>query len=105
MDNLRNRKIPKIGIKDKSSDVFEKNSINELKKKNATENKSEVYKENNGENIKKDYEKDTFVPSCSSSEQKIIGRINFQLDVISISLLVCGLVTRMYKLEKPRNIV
>lgn len=32
-------------------------------------------------------------------------RINFEIDLISVGLFLCGLLTRMYKLEEPKNIV
>lgn len=43
--------------------------------------------------------------SIAQTDQKIIGQINFQLDIISMILFICGLFTRMYNLEKPRYIV
>nr|XP_023016346.1 protein O-mannosyltransferase 1-like [Leptinotarsa decemlineata] len=32
-------------------------------------------------------------------------RVNCEIDILSIILFLCGLVTRMYKLEEPKNIV
>lgn len=93
MDSLRNRKNSKIRVKDQS---------NETQKECLKQNFCEGSEENDIHKINKDYEKDI---SNLSTKQKIVGRINFQVDIISISLLVCGLVTRMYKLENPRNIV
>ncbi|KAJ8982025.1 hypothetical protein NQ317_007735 [Molorchus minor] len=43
--------------------------------------------------------------SLNGGKQKKMFRINFEIDILSVSLFICGLVTRMYKLEEPRNIV
>lgn len=103
MDTLRNRKVqhkvqdktPEFCRKNESAErIFTENNYNAEEKTNISTPHDE------GEVVKKEYEAENF-----STEQKIIGRVNFQLDIISISLLICGLVTRMYKLEKPLNIV
>lgn len=107
MENLRLRKTQqKSQIKDKLEDVSEKNKINELVKKEILKNinPEENLNKNSLEEKKsnKDCEDEYF---STPPNQRIVGRINFQIDIISISLFICGLVTRMYKLEEPRNIV
>lgn len=38
-------------------------------------------------------------------ESKRLFRVNFEVDLVSVVLLICGLITRMYRLEEPKNIV
>lgn len=107
MDNLRNRKVQhKSRAKDKSPEISQKNNSNAFNRKHV-ENVSSVKETTNKnsteeEKVIKDYEEEHF---STATNQKIFGRINFQIDIISISLFMCGLATRMYKLEEPRNIV
>lgn len=111
MENLRNRKSHNKSqrqAKEKVPESTTKNDCNEFKNRKILvpdENESQENK-TNGTILKEEkvmeYCED-YLNTLSTKE--IIGRINFQLDVISISLFICGLVTRMYKLEEPRNIV
>lgn len=46
------------------------------------------------------------VGGLSSVERtRRLFRVNFEVDLISIVLLLCGFATRMFRLEDPRNIV
>lgn len=109
MDKIRNRKVQhKSRVKDKSPENSAKNNVldSDKEKVENISNLNEKLCSNEGsvqeEREEKDYEAEYF---NISQNQKIIGRINFQIDIISIGLFICGLLTRMYKLEEPRNIV
>lgn len=108
MDNLRNRKVQhKSRAKDKSPEHSQKSNCNDFDQKNGNDSKLSVREGSNKNSVEeerviKDYEEE-LIPA--ETNQQIFGRINFQIDIISISLFICGLVTRMYKLEEPRNIV
>lgn len=41
----------------------------------------------------------------SVEENKRLFRVNFEIDLVSVVLLFCGVITRMYRLEEPKNIV
>lgn len=43
--------------------------------------------------------------SVLMEENKRLFRVNFEIDLVSVVLLFCGIVTRMYRLEEPKNIV
>lgn len=43
--------------------------------------------------------------SVLMEENKRLFRVNFEIDLVSVVLLFCGVVTRMYRLEEPKNIV
>lgn len=38
-------------------------------------------------------------------ENKRLFRVNCEIDLVSVVLLFCSIVTRMYRLEEPKNIV
>lgn len=109
MDNLRNRKVQhKSRAKDKSPELSQKNTCNDFDRKNTengsklSEKEGTIKNSTEEERVIEYYEQENV---SAAANQQIFGRINFQIDVISISLFICGLATRMYKLEEPRNIV
>lgn len=103
MDGLRNRKysekkseVNTAGYCCKKSDEKiitannNKHNNGEIKTKNKTEN---TCTSRNNED------------TPSSSRSRKLFRINFELDLLSMSLFIGALLTRMYKLEEPNNIV
>ncbi|KAG5867864.1 hypothetical protein JTB14_000949 [Gonioctena quinquepunctata] len=87
---------------------------NELKK--IEEKEKHIYEESSSEsnngNVSNSYEKPEDLTSetkreilIKSSYKPKLFQISCEIDVLSITLFVCGLVTRMYKLEEPKNIV
>ncbi|RZC38372.1 protein O-mannosyltransferase 1 [Asbolus verrucosus] len=59
--------------------------------------KTEKFKKSNGGLTKKEQH----VPNTKDK----LFRISFEIDLLSVGLFFCGLITRMYKLEEPKNIV
>lgn len=109
MDKIRNRKVQhKSRVKDKSPENSVTNNVLDLDKEkveNISNLKEKVCSNESSlqeEREQKGYEAEYF---DASQNQRMIGRVNFQIDIISIGLFICGLLTRMYKLEEPRNIV
>lgn len=43
--------------------------------------------------------------SVPVEENKRLFRVNFEIDLVSVVLLFCGVITRMYRLEEPQHIV
>lgn len=109
MENLRNRKASqKSQTKDVSPEPHEKSNLDELQKqelKKVIKLSKHEYPRNN--DFETDEINNDFEDECSSSSRtrQIIGRMSFELDIISISLFMFGLLTRLYKLDEPRNIV
>lgn len=104
MDKIRNRKVQqKSRVKDKSPENrvldLNKEKVENISKLNELCSHGGSLQE---EREQKHYEAEYF---AATHNPKFFGRINFQIDIISISLFTCGLLTRMYKLEEPRNIV
>ncbi|EFA03006.2 protein O-mannosyltransferase 1 [Tribolium castaneum] len=95
MENLRNRKH-----KDKLIDQY---SDNEKKSAQKEEIQVEKCKKRNG-NTPSYLNNDEKEVSYSVKRAKFL-RINFEIDLISVGLFLCGLLTRMYRLEEPKNIV
>lgn len=60
---------------------------------------------NGGEQEEKNQRQNDVDQLLSVEENKRLFRVNFEVDLVSIVLLICGLVTRMYRLEEPKNIV
>lgn len=50
-------------------------------------------------------QKEELVKSNNTSKFRKLFKINIEIDVVSIILFLGAIVTRMYKLEQPRNIV
>lgn len=86
MDNTRNRK-----------------NKNKTKDDEYTDNHLEKI-QNKIEELKKNIEETPVKNESAKCESKLF-RINFEIDLLSISLFLCGLITRIYKLEEPKNIV
>lgn len=113
MEEVRNRKCSKSSKKynniNKKVDCNEENkcgtnvntiSNTELKKLDDHEDSASntVYSE-------KTYSKNEINTHIQQVDLKKFLKINIEIDLVSICLLLCGLFTRMYRLEEPRNIV
>lgn len=107
MDTVRNRKSGKIKpkpIKAQAEDKYVEKLIENGKLERqegdgeSTSDISEA-KQNCVQKINSNVQE----VGCSSAEK--ICRISCEVDLISIFLLLCGLLTRMYKLQEPKNIV
>lgn len=122
MDVIRNRKNGKSKSKQKQiRKLSETNSDEEIRENGITqktemENNKRCNNHNNtilvtknitsaGKNETLNSIENISQGFCDDSEKKKYFQVNFQVDLISVCLLFCGLATRMYRLEEPRNIV
>lgn len=125
MEAIRNRKNVKTKSRHKqieklsesNSDIEEirengidlKANMGNVKRYNNHDNKTVLCAKNNM--LAKENKIQNITQSISDSlcddksEKKKYFRVNFEIDLISVCLLLCGLATRMYRLEEPRNIV
>lgn len=106
MDALRNRKTK---IKSKKTNHEERNATENVANTDY-ENETEYIKEHlsNNINITKDVIKDTENTINRTENETLenkLFRIRFEVDLVSVTLFLLGIVTRMYRLEEPRNIV
>jgi dolichyl-phosphate-mannose-protein mannosyltransferase len=100
MENLRNRK------KEKLIEQCSDGKTGEKKIENETSEKS---KKTNGDvpnYLGNDEPTSTtkIINNVRESRTKFL-RVSFEVDLLSVGLFLCGLITRMYKLEEPKNIV
>ncbi|KAJ8934654.1 hypothetical protein NQ314_013253 [Rhamnusium bicolor] len=95
METLRNRKT-KNKIKHNNGNFIEEKEETELISKSHEDGK-DYMKLINQERFAKD--------EGTYNESKRLFRINFEVDFLSVTLFLCGILTRMYKLEQPKNIV
>ncbi|XP_063902721.1 protein O-mannosyltransferase 1 isoform X1 [Zophobas morio] len=101
MENINNRKHKQKTI-DQCGDNENKNE------KNTTENViQESCKNLKGDvlNYSNDKKTNKITNHIPREEKTKFLRINFEIDLLSVGLFLCGLLTRMYKLEEPKNIV
>lgn len=114
MDVIRNRKNGKTKSKHKHSEKsIENNSDKEETRENGVTDMGNMKRCNNHgnetascmKNIATSAPENKEVLGDDKSEKKKYFRVNFEVDLISVCLLLCGLATRMYRLEEPRNIV
>lgn len=60
---------------------------------------------NEGKQVVENHQRHNVDTASPVEENKRLFRVSFEVDLVSIVLLLCGLVTRMYRLEEPKNIV
>ncbi|XP_018574130.1 protein O-mannosyltransferase 1 isoform X2 [Anoplophora glabripennis] len=97
METVRNRKAK---IKIKCNDVF-----SEEKLEDEVHNKVDKQFENNHRIIYTQKNKSHNELIMLYDERKKLFRLNLEIDFLSILLFVTAILTRMYKLEEPKNIV
>lgn len=100
MENVRNRK-PKTKLK--NNDFFLEEKLENLEKE--IHNKIQKEDENNHRVIHTPQNKPHNELITLYNERKKFFRFNFEVDVLSILLFITAMLTRMYKLEEPKNIV
>lgn len=104
MEALRNRKAGKQRNKPAKTQVTEINHIENLIKYGTLERQA-----GDGESVTEDSTEKMGVELQKGRTREKNGKryftINFQVDLVSMLLLVSGVVTRMYRLREPNNIV
>lgn len=97
MDTARRRRN-----KTKQKQVQEVSADSETSDENS---KKTAYNHGNERLLSENKQEEIGQHDVRRMENKRLFRVNFEVDLISIVLLFCGLATRMYRLEEPKNIV
>lgn len=112
METLRNRKNTKV--KSKKLSLEDRSLTESIEKLHDTEDTdSRIFQADTGD--AKPKEKSNYIETINAKIiqtyneekrlKKKIFRIKFEIDLISIMLFILGVITRMYRLEEPRNVV
>ncbi|XP_072376843.1 protein O-mannosyltransferase 1 [Diabrotica undecimpunctata] len=103
MENVRNRKNKNDSkLARKYVEVIKDSSNNELEKTCDKEDFNDDYSGRNSPNITEPTAEKVDV---KWKEKPKLFRINCEIDVLSLVLFLFGILTRMYNLEEPKNIV
>lgn len=105
MEEVRNRKCSKSSKK--YNNINKKVDYNEENKCGSNLN---TINENEQSATSTGYSDDTYSKNENTTHIQQVDikkflKINIEIDLVSICLLLCGISTRMYRLEEPRNIV
>lgn len=107
MEKVRNRKSSKTKVKIANEEVNKEEKYVEslLEKSLRVTERQEGDGESIPENTECEVNNMTKKEDTLIKENKSKFRIHFEIDLISLSLFLLGLITRMYKLEEPKDIV